>query len=790
MDNNITIFVASSNNHIAVANALKSNLDNLDTESTISVYVWDERTFTPGGYFLDSLTKQANNCNYAIFIFAPDDQLLIENKQVPTVRDNVLFELGLFSGIIGRDKCFVVMPDKFNMRIASDLRGIHFEKYYLKYEHDLNSATKNASTNIFNKIRKESNLQSSRYNKLYNPTLFLGLKPNKSAIIYHCDDLNKYHKYHISPTGSTLESGLENYIDNLNCAIFTPLGMSFSYLLRQVSEFDTIFVVDSPPYNMLCKYIIENYRKIMTGGFLRSLWSKDNNRILQSIIVNGINKIDLKSNKYDVTDGKDTFGHFNDYLVIMRLPWILPRSQSQIEQPNTDKLIWLIYGLHTKGSHAAVSVFSKSNLNHFIKNITEHFNGILPDYFEVIYKVADNKNVVDHFNDFDLIHYSMLQPKAEMALQDSKPSNIAFYFADSHPEFPINKIPVHAVHLDVCSACNFRCPRCIEHKIRDMKVIMSYEKIVDILCDLKKANCRHVNFYGGEPTLHPDFVRILKIVDTMGFKSLLVTNGSQLYRKEVVAAVLNCTNMHIRVSLDAHSNETHCSNHGLDEKDACYELICQSINSLLEQIHTNSHHSTSISISCLLYDNIFKDDELLRSCEFWKKKGATSFHLRPVAELHGKIKNLDSVYNNRFLIRHILQKYKYFAIAPEWFKDYISKDDRELPAQTKNYNHCYSAYYRFAISPYKILNTEYNHISIPGIDNEVAVTNDAMISLCTYNRLEPNFSVNYPDNFTNWLSRQRIEKAKTIDPKTEPCNSTFCCRADMNLETAQSISIV
>ena len=137
-----------------------------------------------------------------------------------------------------------------------------------------------------------------------------------------------------------------------------------------------------------------------------------------------------------------------------------------------------------------------------------------------------------------------------------------------------------------------------------------------------------------------------------------------------------------------------------------------------------------------------------------------------------------------------MDKYKNFVITPEWFKDYISKNEIEIPKQKKEFSQCYSAYYRFAISPNIIPNKKYKNISISGIDKKVVISNDAMISLCTYNRMDPKFSVVYPNNFINWLSTQRIDKATLINPKLEPCRSALCCRYDLNLETAQNISII
>ncbi|MFC1634990.1 hypothetical protein ACFL5Z_09120, partial [Planctomycetota bacterium] len=145
------------------------------------------------------------------------------------------------------------------------------------------------------------------------------------------------------------------------------------------------------------------------------------------------------------------------------------------------------------------------------------------------------------------------------------------------------------------------------------------------------------------------------------------------------------------------------------------------------------------------------------------------------------------------ILRNLMNGFKKrgnFAIAPEWLKAYISKDNPEVPKQEKEFDRCYSAYYRFAISPYKEKTTEYKKVRLPENNNEVSISDDAIISLCTYNRFNPDYSVIYPDDFINWLSLGRINKANAIDPQSEPCNSIMCCRNELNSETAQNIDII
>ena len=49
----------------------------------------------------------------------------MRGKMKPAVRDNVVFELGLFVGTLGPDKCFILKPRSFaDMNFPSDLMGM------------------------------------------------------------------------------------------------------------------------------------------------------------------------------------------------------------------------------------------------------------------------------------------------------------------------------------------------------------------------------------------------------------------------------------------------------------------------------------------------------------------------------------------------------------------------------------------------------------------------------------------------------------------------------------------
>ena len=117
---NPTMFVGSSTESLDVAYAVQANLDR-DAECV----VWNQNVFRPTAPYLDSLVQATDDYDFACFICGPDDVMKIGAVEAHAPRDNVIFELGLFIGAVGRDSCFVVHPRGGGaFHLPSDILGI------------------------------------------------------------------------------------------------------------------------------------------------------------------------------------------------------------------------------------------------------------------------------------------------------------------------------------------------------------------------------------------------------------------------------------------------------------------------------------------------------------------------------------------------------------------------------------------------------------------------------------------------------------------------------------------
>ena len=118
------VFVASSVEGLDIAYPVQVNL-----QHDADVTVWSQGVFSLSVTPLDSITEALRSSDFGIFVFSPDDETKMRGNVSDTVRDNVIFELGLFVGKLGKRRCFIIMPDNINLHIPTDLVGVTPAKY-------------------------------------------------------------------------------------------------------------------------------------------------------------------------------------------------------------------------------------------------------------------------------------------------------------------------------------------------------------------------------------------------------------------------------------------------------------------------------------------------------------------------------------------------------------------------------------------------------------------------------------------------------------------------------------
>jgi radical SAM protein with 4Fe4S-binding SPASM domain len=102
--------------------------------------------------------------------------------------------------------------------------------------------------------------------------------------------------------------------------------------------------------------------------------------------------------------------------------------------------------------------------------------------------------------------------------------------------------------VELTRACNLRCPHCFAEAGAPREVEMSTERIFRLLDEWAAMGVFAVVVTGGEPSIHPDFLSIVRYAHDLGFTVAIASNGMPLNDK--VLQQIPQDDVIISVSLD------------------------------------------------------------------------------------------------------------------------------------------------------------------------------------------------------------------------------------------------
>lgn len=146
---NLWVFIGASSEGEDYAMGAKAVLEESPADGIkLEAHHWLD-TVQSGRYPLDNLEKAMEAADFAVFVLTKDDVLFARGAQGEIPRNNVILELGLFTGKLGRDRVFVIGPSDKGLVMPSDYIGIGLETYVTE-----SSETQSAIRSAAYKIRK------------------------------------------------------------------------------------------------------------------------------------------------------------------------------------------------------------------------------------------------------------------------------------------------------------------------------------------------------------------------------------------------------------------------------------------------------------------------------------------------------------------------------------------------------------------------------------------------------------------------------------------------------------
>ena len=143
-----SLFVGSSSEGLRVAKAVQVGL-----QEEAEVTLWNQGFFGLSQGTIESLINGLERFDFAVLVATPDDLVVHREISALSPRDNILFELGLFMGRLGRARTYL-LADPATVRLPTDLAGVTLATYdSQRSDQNLIAAVGPATTIIGDAIR-------------------------------------------------------------------------------------------------------------------------------------------------------------------------------------------------------------------------------------------------------------------------------------------------------------------------------------------------------------------------------------------------------------------------------------------------------------------------------------------------------------------------------------------------------------------------------------------------------------------------------------------------------------
>jgi CRP/FNR family transcriptional regulator, cyclic AMP receptor protein len=116
----VQVFIISSKEALWIAEEIRASLNSNEILCT----VWTDGVFRASYYSLEALEAALDDKDFAIAVAAPDDFVKTRGEDHVVPRDNVIFELGMFMGRLGRRRTILLEPRDEDVKLPSDLAGL------------------------------------------------------------------------------------------------------------------------------------------------------------------------------------------------------------------------------------------------------------------------------------------------------------------------------------------------------------------------------------------------------------------------------------------------------------------------------------------------------------------------------------------------------------------------------------------------------------------------------------------------------------------------------------------
>jgi radical SAM protein with 4Fe4S-binding SPASM domain len=140
----------------------------------------------------------------------------------------------------------------------------------------------------------------------------------------------------------------------------------------------------------------------------------------------------------------------------------------------------------------------------------------------------------------------------------------------------VDKIPYgrfRNVYLYITEACQLRCEHCYMGERLDRALKMPYDAVMRTLTTWRQMGGSKLTILGGEPTLHPDYIQIIRGAKQLGYEYVITTSNGLGPAARKFARMEPDDFAYVQISLDGGSAASHDQVRGQGTFDEAVQTI-------------------------------------------------------------------------------------------------------------------------------------------------------------------------------------------------------------------------
>lgn len=216
------------------------------------------------------------------------------------------------------------------------------------------------------------------------------------------------------------------------------------------------------------------------------------------------------------------------------------------------------------------------------------------------------------------------------------------------PLFSLEAIAPYKIDLALTYGCNNQCPHCYNEAGRLNMPSLTLVKWKSVLDKIADIGIPHVILTGGEATLHPDFLQIVRYADQLGMVVGLNSNGRYLSNREFMEKIAAAGLNHVQITLGSCDPDVHDRMMGA-------RSFHQTVKGIATAIESGVHVITNTT---LINSNIDQVEEII---DFIYEIGIRTFAMNGMIHSGGGFENPEAIHEHRLL--PLLARVKQYADA-------------------------------------------------------------------------------------------------------------------------------